>query len=262
LKPHSIAKFSQYLAATITIIFLAGGGCYELPKTYDSKDFSADLMLSTYILEERDRQTEKSCYLTIDAPNFIINSLKRIQLTPPAQVTFQGKSIALDRSTKVSCQNQSVEFVLTDNRGGKKIEKFDLRRGKTETKRISTDRSTDLRIPILELPYPQDTNFQLLVKTAKGEPYLNAKQEPYIVEVTNISKKYPNEIPTDFRPIFDRDLQTLIIPKQVLAELKGKAVKFNLTATVMLFTKYPDDVGSFNSFKHTSDLDPIAIEFK
>jgi hypothetical protein len=253
MKLQNILKSSKYIATTATLILLSGGACYELPQTYDSKDFSAAQFLSTYEINESASNSPK-CTFSIDKPRFSVNSKKNIQLTPPAQVNFEGKPLNLDRATQVPCLHRTVEFVLIDNRGTPKSEKFNLGRVKLSTAKVSTDRSTELRIPILEMAYPQDTNFEVKID--------GVGQDTSPIEVVSVSKKYPQQNTDNPAPSFDTDTNTLILPPHVLKAIPGKTAKLKLLATVGLYTKYPDDVGSFNSFTYRYSIAPISIQLK
>ena len=249
-----IKQIGTYVAATFTLIFLSGGACYEFPKTITSKGLSASSILPEYIIYESNSDRKKLCSFNMVKPSFLLNSLRIVQLIPPAKLTFQGKPVNLDQSTGFPCQHQIGEFVLTDDRGEKRIDKYNFQQVKLPTEKIVADRSQDLRIKLLNVAYPQNTDFQISIDVTGQETYKSA--------VRSFSEKYRSEIVGDLRPLFESDSQTLVIPSNVLKNIKGKIAKLDLRTEVQLFTKYPDEASRFNSFRYNYFIPPISIELK
>jgi hypothetical protein len=257
-----IKQVSKYIAATFTLLLLSGGACYEFPKTIESTGLSASSLFPEYTIYEQ-YPGGKGCEFKVEIPDFSLDSVRNVILTPPANVTFQGKVLALTQGShnKFPCQHQIVEFVLTDDKGGKRTDKFDLQQAKLLTTKITADRSQDLRIPLQDFVYRQGVDVQtsaLDLVTIVG----NDEARDSRLQVRDFSKKYPVENPDKTQLLFDRDTQTLIIPTAILKSIKDKTTSIKLIATVTIFNKRPDDGVLTKLLTYQYHLPSIALELK
>ncbi len=257
-----IKRVSTYIGATFTLVFLSGGACYELPKTIQSVGLSASSLFPEYTIYNRDKG-EKGCEFKVEIPSFSLNSKRNVILTPPANVTFQGKVLALTKGSdnKFPCQHQIVEFVLTDDKGGKRTDKFDLRKSKFLSTKVTADRSQDLLIPVGDFVYRQGVDVQtsaLDLNLVVGEETDRSTK----LQVRDFSKKYPVDSQTELLPMFDRDTQTLIIPAAILKKVPEKATKIRLNAKITVFNKRPDDAILTKLLTYHYQIPPIKVDFK
>jgi hypothetical protein len=257
-----IEKVSKYIAATFTLLLLSGGACYEFPKTIESTGLSASSLFPEYTIYEQ-YPSGKGCEFKVEIPEFSLSSVRNVVLTPPANVSFQGKTLALTKGShnKFSCQPQTVEFVLTDDKGGKRTDKFDLQQAKLLTTKITADRSQDLRIPVQDFVYRQGVDVQTsaldLVLIVGNDEARDPRSQ-----VRDFSQKYPVQNPDKTQPLFDRDTQTLIIPTAILQSIKDKTTSIRLIATVTVFNKRPDDAILTKLLTYQYHLPSIKLELK
>ena len=244
----SIERFSKYLAATFTLLLLSGGACYQKHETISSKGLTATQLLPSYSIEENNSDNQSKCSMDVRQNGVTLDRQHGIELIPPTSITFQGKPLVLNKLVKFPCQRPIGEFVIVDDRGGKRTDKFDLRRLKFALAKIPAMRSQDLRIKIVEAPYPENTNLSITFDL--DGPNLETVKVRNVVDSSNLL------------PMFNRSAQTVIIPAQILQRLKGKAIKIRLRAEVELDTKYPNDSSFFQSFGHIYHNHPATIEFQ
>jgi hypothetical protein len=257
-----IKKVSKYIAATFTLLLLSGGACYEFPKTIQSTSLSASSLFPEYTIYEQ-YPGGKGCEFKVEIPVFSLNSVRNVILTPPANVTFQGKILALTKGShnKFPCQRQIVEFVLTDDKGGKRTDKFNLQQAKLSATKITADRSQDLQIPVQDFVYRQGVDVQTSSLDLVSIVGNDEARDPRL-QIRDFSKKYPVENPDKTQPLFDRDTQTLIIPAAILKSIKDKTTSIRLIATVTVFNKRPDDAVLTKLLTYQYHLPSIALELK
>jgi hypothetical protein len=182
---------------------------------------------------------------------------------PPANVTFQGKVLSHNQESKNKflCQRQTVEFILTDDQGGKRVDKFNFQQAKFPAAKIIADRSQDLRIQVKDFVYRQGVNIQtssLDLNLIIGKD----TQESTTSEIRTFSKKYRPDNQDQTRPLFDRDTQTLIIPTAILKNIKAKTTSMGLAVQVIVFNKRPDDSVLTRLLTYHYQIPSIKVEFK
>jgi hypothetical protein len=231
-------KIQHLTASALVALLLSGGACYELPTTIDSVGISASDLVPNYWL----RESIDSCEMIFDKPRFNLkaNSNKRIDLIPPAKFTFKGKPLIKEKPKTekdktddnlfiLPCENGDAEFVVTDDRGGERRDKLNLRKIKLQLAQTPIDRSKDLKIPVVGAPYPQDMDMQARIESEiEGDGYNDV--------MMNMSD-YKGD-PT--RITFDKNTQILTIPTQVLKRIKTKQPILRLEVKTSLYYEYPD----------------------
>ena len=120
-----------------------------------SSGLKVDQFEVLYNVWESDSNSKKLCSLTMSQVTFTNN--KAVEFILPAEITLQGKSLSNLKSSfprgggtpifpTFPCQDH-LEFVVTDDRGGKRVDKYNLRRAKfASDKKLTTNRSNDLQI--------------------------------------------------------------------------------------------------------------------
>ena len=161
MKKFTIGRVTSGLLVLV-VVGCSGWLCHRFvvtngPTTMDIVDSSGlkvDQFEVLYHVWESNRNSKKLCSLTMSQVTF--TNHKAVNFILPAGITLQGKSLSNLKSSfpgggtpifpTFPCQDH-LEFVITDDRGGKRVDKYNLRRAKfASDKKLTTNRSNDLQI--------------------------------------------------------------------------------------------------------------------
>ncbi len=223
----------HFAASALVALLLSGGACYELPSIIPSTGIPVADIVPNYWL----RESLDSCEMALDQPRFNLksNSNKRIDLVFPAKFTFQGKDLVTRKSETAGepfilpCENGDALFTIIDNSGGKRVDKLNLRKIELKVPQTPIDRSKDLKIAVLGVAYPKDTE----IKTRIDSEILDDGYDDMIMNID----EYKGD---RTRITFDNNTQTLTIPTQVLKRIKTKQPILRLEVKTSLYYEYPD----------------------
>ncbi len=253
-----LRKIGISIATTFTLISLSGGSCHTAPKIITSEGLSAANIFPEYSIYEHNNGEQNKCYFIVEPPELILDSRNVVSLTPPANVTFQGKTLSLVKASanKFPCQHQIVEFVLTDNKGGKRIDRFNLQQAKFSVSKITADRSQDLQIQLRDFIYRKDIDLlDLSLIIGRGA------EESRELEIRSFSKN-PAENEHKSQPMFDRDTQTLILPAEMLKNIKHQTTSIRLAAKVTIINQHPRSSISLKTLTYSYHIPSIEVELK
>lgn len=258
-----LIKIGTSIATTFTLIALSGGYCTRPPKLITSTGLSADKILPEYAIYEHNSGNKRNCYITLGAPKFSLDGDRNVSIVPPTNVTFQGKILSFTKpaDNHFTCEHQTVEFVLIDDKGGRRVDRFNLQQAKFLATKITADRSQDLRISVGDFVYRQGIDIQtsaleLNLLIGKGT------KEEKTLKVRNFSKKYPLEKYEAILPLFDRDTQTLIIPAAILKQIESKTTNIGLAANISVYNKRLDDSILLSLLTYNYHIPAIEVELK
>ena len=248
-------KVRQFTTSILTVILLSGGACYEKPSEISSQGIKVSELVPNYWL----RESIDSCEMIFDEPrlNLKSNSNKRINLTFPAEFTFQGKSLFQNKGKPgqettflLPCENGNAEFVVTDDRGGERRDKLNLSKIKLQLPQTPIDRSKDLKIPVIGAVYPNEMEIKTRIDSEiQGDGYddMMMNTEEYKGDRTPIT--------------FDNKTQTLTIPSRVLKNLKTKQPKIRLEVKISLYYEYPDKHRSpWFQYEYWTPKQPLVLK--
>jgi hypothetical protein len=284
MKKFSSGKVAMYVAGLVLLSPLVlffwfftnfKNGSPSVGKVVDGRGISASILLPQYTIFEYDSNSEKLCSLHVNAVLWIDAEYEYYAiLEPPAGVTFQGKPVGQGTGAinyaELPCLHGLVEFVVTDYHGAKRVDKYNLRRAKVESTTISTTKSQDLHIKLIEVAYPNNVS-KISVNI------VDAEKMNYRFKIDN-SSTYPTELSIEKyyysggqeveltgkdRPRFDASTQTLIIPARILQYLKGKTAKIELEINTVLPGSLRISSGYLPpSFDYNYSMPPVMLKLK
>jgi hypothetical protein len=232
-------KIQYFAASGLVALLLSGGACYELPNTITSAGISASDLVPDYRLEE----WIDSCQMVFNKPSFNLKSgrNKQVDLIPPAKFTFKGKPLikAKPKTEKdktddnvfiLPCENGDAEFVVTDDIGGERRDKLNLRKIKLQLPQTPIDRSQDLKIPIDGNIYERMEIETTIAGSSIGDG------DGYNDMLMN-TQEYKGD---RTRIVFDPKTKILTIPTQVLKRIKSNRPKIQLKVKNSLYYQYPE----------------------
>lgn len=246
-----------FLAAAIAF-FGAGGACYDLPEPVSSETMIAADVFTSYSVRENSGGYVGQCSRQVSGQFWSGDKIYQMEAT--SEAAYNGEKIAVrptdnhSKSFKFDCADVRAEFVLTDPRGGTKIDVYETKKVRFDFP-AEIDRRTDLRVPV-DFDDKYDYEFEGWIGPKNDDAPNVQLKVLWVKNEAEFAERLKNpDIPKNLSYLL-RGEKLLVIPAPVLTALAAGDQAATIKVAQRFYKpKYNDPKNSLKSASFTYEYD-------